>query len=63
MKEKYGYQDWFKEKFKTEKISVKDALKLSVADSLQNHLVPGSFVLYRSKCAELGSTLCLYSQR
>ncbi|KAK1261371.1 hypothetical protein QJS04_geneDACA001312 [Acorus gramineus] len=38
MKRKYGSENWFHEKLVNEHISVKDALKLSIIHSLENHL-------------------------
>lgn len=39
MKNKYNCEEWFKDKILLEQITVKDALKLSVASTLERHLV------------------------
>lgn len=39
MKKKYGSESWFTEKFPSESITVKDVLKLSVANPLEKLLV------------------------
>ncbi|XP_038978308.1 tRNA pseudouridine synthase Pus10 isoform X5 [Phoenix dactylifera] len=38
MKKKYNCEDWFKDKIPSQHISVKDALRLSINTSLENHL-------------------------
>lgn len=38
MKKKYNCEDWSKDKFPSQSISVKDALRFSITTSLENHL-------------------------
>ena len=39
MKKKYGSEQWFQEKIQSERISAKDALKLSLCSPLEKLLV------------------------
>lgn len=39
MKKKYGSEKWFQEKIPSERISAKDALKLSICSPLEKILV------------------------
>lgn len=43
MKNKYGSEDWFDKIIAAHRLSVKDALKLSITKSLQNLLVVSTF--------------------